>query len=88
MAEWIGDVLFDDSVAFKIQANHGLTAAEVRLAVCWGAAESMRWDDDDERGSRLLVIGRIGEVRIKVVLLPVDIADGTWRCKTAMRATR
>ena len=87
--EWIGEVIFSDSVKAKLSQRRGLTWIHVREAICGGAAESAVWDDDPERGSRLLVIGTTADgVRIKAVLLPVDREDGTWTCKTAMRATR
>lgn len=86
MGEWIGEVLIDGSIAAKLLEKHDLSPRDVREAICWGAAESARWDDDPVLGSRLLVIGRTSHgVRVKVVLLPVDRSDGTWRCKTAMR---
>lgn len=89
MGEWIGEVLFDDAVVRKILTKHRLSPDEVREAICWGAAEAVRWDDDPHRGSRLLAIGTTSNgVRIKTVLLPIDRSDGTWRCKTAMRVTR
>jgi len=87
--EWIGEVFFSEAVEWKLRERRGLTPASVREAVCWGAAQAAVWDNDPERGSRLLVLGTTGDgVRIKAVLLPVDREDGTWTCKTAMRATR
>ncbi len=89
MGEWIGQILFDDSVAAKITMKHSLTPDQVREAVCWGAAEAAVWDEDPDLGARLFVFGRTSDgTSIKAVLLPVDRTDGTWRCKTAMRATR
>lgn len=89
MAEWIGLVDIPPDVAEKIKNKHGVTPEEVREAVCWGAAEEARWHNDKVHGRRLLVLGTPyhGRYRIMVVLAPLDRADGSWRCKTAMRWT-
>lgn len=87
--EWIGEVQFSRGVETKLRERRGLTPEDVREAICCGVAEAAVWDDGPQRGSRLLVIGTTADgVRIKAVLLPVDREDGTWTCKTAMRATR
>jgi hypothetical protein len=87
--EWIGEVRFSPAVETKLRERRGLTPPQIREAVCWGAAEEAVWDDDEEYGSRLLVVGTTADgVRIKAVLSPVDREDGTWTCKTAMRAGR
>lgn len=75
------------AVATKIQSKHGVTPDEVREAL--DNYEHARWDYSDERGVRLLVIGRTSRGRtIKIVLQPVHGSEGDWRLRTAMPSSR
>ena len=71
----------------KIHKKHGVKLDEVREAVILCEVEDSSWDDDPERGWRLLVTGRTYRGRrLFVVLYPADERDGTWRLGTAMDA--
>lgn len=71
----------------KIHKKCGVTLDEVREAVILCEVEDSSWDDDPERGWRLLVTGRTYRGRrLFVVLYPAGERDGTWRLGTAMDA--
>lgn len=76
-----------ESLRDKIHAKHGVTEAEVHEAVVLCDVESSEWswDDQPDRGWRLLVTGRTYTGRrLFIVLYPVDEDDGVWRLGTAM----
>jgi len=62
----------------------------VRAACEWPARPvQASWHDHPERGRRLIVVARDEQGRVlKVVLQPIDVADGSWRLRTADLATR
>jgi hypothetical protein len=83
---YIGHVEISAAMGQKITSKHGVTPDEVREA-CQTPGRYLRasWHDDPRHGRRLLVIGRTNAGRVlKIVLQPVDVADGTWRLRTAL----
>lgn len=85
---YVAVVKISDAMAIKIgDARHGhLTRAEVREAVEVTRVDNSWWDDDPDRGLRLMVMGRTAEGHsVWVVLYPEDEEDGTWNLGTAMR---
>ena len=80
------------TVVEKINSKHGITEQDVRDVAQWPARpEEAYWIglDDDPKGPRGVVIGRVADGRrIKVVLYPVDGPfEGTWRRGTAVLQT-
>ena len=74
------------AVEAKIGAKHGVSLVEVREAVLARSVDASRWLHD-ERGPRLLVRATTGSGRrLRVVLFPLDLDEGTWRLGTAMPA--
>jgi hypothetical protein len=71
-----------DHVKSKINSKHGVTEDDV-VEACERYTEAV-WDEDPERGRRLLVKGttRSGRV-VRVVLYPDEPDRGTWRLGTA-----
>jgi hypothetical protein len=86
---WIGYIDVPPSVETKIRTRRGVTGDQVRQACQWPAAPlRAAWHDHPEHGRRLIVFARDEQGRLlKVVLQPVDIADGTWRLRTAIVGT-
>lgn len=83
MGFYIGHVEISASMAEKIQAKHNVTPDEVR-EVCHGRP-GKRWDADPVHGERLLVLGTTSTGRrLRIILQPVDVTDGTWRLRTAI----
>lgn len=75
-------------MAEKIQSKHGITPQEVRDA-CQAPSRYRKaaWHQHEKHGLRVIVFGDARPGRtIKVILYPVDIADGTWRLGTALAA--
>jgi acyl-CoA synthetase (NDP forming) len=59
---------------------------DVKEASLCGAADKVAWDDDPDRGLRLLVIGRTADGRtLKIVLYPDETDDGRFFLATAFR---
>lgn len=59
---------------------------EVIEAVQLTDVDDSWWDSDNDRGERLMVVGRTYAGRtLYVVLYPVDEDDGTWTLGTAIR---
>jgi hypothetical protein len=89
-AVWIGYIEVPPSVEQKIRTRRGVTGDQVRAACQWPAIPlSAVWHDHPDHGRRLIVLTRDEQQRLlKVILQPVDIADGTWRLRTVIVATR
>jgi hypothetical protein len=73
---YFGQVICPAGVVEKINSKHGITEQDVVDLVQWPASDfGASWIglDDDPRGPRAVVVGRIGDGRrVKVVLYPVD----------------
>lgn len=83
----IAHVEISPAMASKIMSKHGVTPYEVREAC--SAVERAAWDYHPKHGRRLLVEGRTVRGRVlKVILQPVDTADGSWRLRTALDARK
>lgn len=82
---YIGYIEISAAMAEKLQSKHGITPDEVREA-CHRYIQA-GWHHHEVHGERLLVIGetRAGR-KLKVILQPVDVTDGTWRLRTALVA--
>lgn len=87
---WIGHIMVLHSVEIKIRSRRGLTGAQVRAACEWPAVPTQAaWHEHPEYGRRLIVYAYDEQNRLlKVVLQPIDAADGSWRLRTAVIATR
>lgn len=83
---YIGQIDISDAMASKIMSKHGVSPDEVRAAC--SSRRSANWHYHSEYGWRLLVVGWTGDRLLKIILQPVDPTDGTWRLRTAFRATR
>jgi hypothetical protein len=89
-AVWIGYIEVTPSIETKIRTRRGVTGDQVRAACQWPAVPIRAvWHVDPEHGRRLIVIVRDEQQRLlKVILQPVDIAEGTWRLRTVLVGTR
>jgi hypothetical protein len=86
MAEWIGELRFSQPVVAKLREKHNLTVEQVNEAIAFGAHDKAVWDNDSERGIRLVVTGTTSDgIALIAYLRPIDRADGLWRCLTAFR---
>jgi hypothetical protein len=87
-AVWIGHIEVPASVETKIRTRRGVTGDQVREACQWPAKPVHAvWHDHAEYGRRLIVLAIDEQHRmLKVILQPVDIADGTWRLRTVIVA--
>jgi hypothetical protein len=83
---WIGYVEVPPSVETKIRTRRGVTGDQVRAACQWPAVPlRVAWHDHPEHGRRLLVVVRDEQGRLlRIILQPVDPADGTWRLRTVL----
>lgn len=79
-------VEISDHVEAKINSLHGVTADDVLDAL--ESYEAVGWDEDPDRGPRLLVTSQIGQRRIRVVLYEIDAGRGEWRLATAYSERR
>lgn len=83
--EYIGFVGISPAMEAKLAQKHNVTPDDVRDACA--APIRASWDTDPQHGRRLLLTGRTREGKLlRVVLQPVDPADGSWRLRTAFRA--
>jgi hypothetical protein len=87
---YIGYVEISPAMEQKLMKKHGVTAEEVRDACqAPNRYRDARWHRHPVYGGRLLVRGSTREGRkLKIVLQPIDLVDGTWRLRTAYVATR
>ena len=87
---YIGHIEISPRMAVKIASKHGVTEYEVREA-CQAPSRYRRaaWHVHPEYGLRLIVVGETAGGRtLKIVLQPVDVAQGTYRLRTARVALR
>jgi hypothetical protein len=83
---WIADLRISDAMEAKIRDKHRLTGEQVRSACVPDAYDRAGWEAHPAHGLRLLVEGVTwDDVAIKVILQPVDVREGVWRLRTAMR---
>jgi hypothetical protein len=84
----VADLIIDPSVEAKIRRKHGLTGAEVKQAVVYAKDLQAEWQDDPERGRRLVVQGTtyLGRpfIAYMVPLNEHDEEEGTFKLKTAI----
>jgi hypothetical protein len=89
MAEWVARLIFEPEVSSKIRTKHNLTEDQVRQAACFGRHRKAWWHTHPHYGERLLVEGETADgISVLAYLRPIDRADGTWECRTAVRLTR
>lgn len=63
-----------------------MTGDQVREACIPDAYERAGWHHHPEHGRRLLVVCRTSDnILLKVILQPIDIAEGIWRLRTVLR---
>jgi len=70
-------------VAAKIAEKHNLTELEVKEAFELTWLERAGWDLHEERGWRLLVVGRTYTRRVLNGVLYPSVEDGVWWLGTA-----
>jgi hypothetical protein len=88
-APWISVLVVDDAIERKIREKHNLTSDQVKQAILHGAHDEARWDDSPEYGERLLVSGTTYDgVSLIAILSDVDMNDGVWELRTAVRVRR
>ena len=81
---YVAVVTISDHVLAKIGSKHGISEGDVWEAVHASSVLRSAWVED-ERGSRLLVVGQTARGRsLRLVLYPAG--DGVWRLGTAMPA--
>jgi hypothetical protein len=82
---YIGVIVCSSRVLEKINSKHGVSIDEVRDAFQWPATPARASWVEDHRGRRLAVEGFTARGRrIRAVLYPVDVTQGTWRLGTAV----
>lgn len=89
---YFAQIICPSGVVEKINSKHGLTEQDIRDLAQWPARPlRVFWIglDDDPRGPRAVVLGKVADGRtVKVVLYPVDNDfEGTWRLGTAVVET-
>ncbi len=83
---WIAEIQISEEMEGKIRSRRFVTGDQVREACIPDAYERAGWHDHPEHGRRLLVVCSTSDnVRLKVILQPIDIAEGIWRLRTVLR---
>lgn len=83
---WIAEIQISEEMEYKIWSRRYVTGDQVREACIPDAYERAGWHDHPEHGRRLLVVCRTSDnVRLKVILQPIDVAEGIWRLRTILR---
>ncbi len=78
------ELWWDEETLEKLWRKHRVMAQEVGDVVCHDPGAEFRWHEHRRHGRRLLVRGRTrGGRRLLVILDPVDLGEGVWRCRTA-----
>lgn len=83
---WIAEIQISEEMEVKIRSRRFVTGGQVREACTPDAYERAGWHDHPEHGRRLLVVCHTSDnVRLKVILQPIDITEGIWRLRTVLR---
>jgi hypothetical protein len=82
---WIGEILISEAVEMKLRTRRGITGDMIREACLLDSYLHAVWDEHPRHGWRLVVVGRSGDITIKMMLQEVDEADGVWPLRTAWR---
>jgi hypothetical protein len=83
---WIAEIQISEEMEYKIRSRRYVTGDQVRQACIPDAYERAGWHDHPEHGRRLLVVCHTSDnVRLKVILQPIDVAEGIWRLRTILR---
>lgn len=83
---WIAEIQISEGMEDKIRSRRFVTGDQVREACIPEAYEHAGWHEHPEHGRRLLVVCRTSDnVPLKVILRPLDIAEGIWRLRTVLR---
>jgi hypothetical protein len=83
---WIAEIQISPEMEDKIRSRRFVTGDQVREACIPDAYDEAGWHNHPEHGRRLLVECRTSQnVKLKVILLPVDEAEGIWRLRTVLR---
>ncbi|MGH3864881.1 MAG: hypothetical protein ACRDQ4_01870 [Pseudonocardiaceae bacterium] len=83
---WIAEIQISEEMESKIGSRRFVTGDQVREACIPDAYERTGWHNHPEHGRRLLVVCHTSDnVRLKVILQPVDIVEGIWRLRTVLR---
>jgi hypothetical protein len=78
------ELRWDEEILEKLWRKHRVLAREVADVALRDPEANFRWHEDRWHGRRLLVRGRTrGGRRLLVILDPLDLEDGIWRCRTA-----
>ena len=80
----VDELRWDEETLEKLWRKHRVMAREVGDVVRHDPGAEFRWHEQRRHGRRLLVRGRTrGGRRLLVILDPVDLDEGVWRCRTA-----
>lgn len=75
---WVAELRISDRVAEKLARKHGLSSQDVSDALVAQERLLGAWNDDPERGRRLLVGIDLGGVAAIAVLYPVAGQEDVW----------
>lgn len=83
---WVAELRVSDRVAEKLAQKHGLDWRDVYDALVAQQGLLGSWNDDPDRGRRLLVSIVVGSAPAIAVLYPVgDEGDGVWNLGSCYR---
>ena len=79
-------IQISDEMEFKIRTRRFVTGDQIREACIPDAYDDAGWHNHPEYGRRLLVDCRTYDnVRLKVILKPINVPEGIWRLRTVLR---
>ena len=83
---WIAEIQISDEMEYKIRTRRFVTGDQIREACIPDAYDDAGWHNHPEHGWRLLVeCHTFDNVRRKVILGPINVAEGIWRLRTVLR---
>lgn len=83
---WIVEIQISDEMEHKIRARRFVTGDQIREACIPDAYDDAGWHKHPKHGRRLLVVCRTSDnVRLKVILQPINVPEGIWRLRTVLR---
>jgi hypothetical protein len=82
---WIAEIRVTAATEAKLRSKHNLTSDEVRSACVPDKYIRASWHTHHKHGKRLFVEARDRYGNLRIVLQPVNVAEGIWRLRTAWR---
>lgn len=80
----IRKISFSNSTLVKLQLKHNISSVDIQLALDSYDLEQSGWDISTKHGGRYVIKADLDDgLELLIVLAPIDLDIGEWKCITA-----